>query len=115
MLQLVLKEMPPYLKLHVHQLHELVQALQLQELPKLGLVLLQVAQALLELLSLCEQLVVQLVLQVVQLAPQLLVQAQRVLPPSSRYSVELQALELGEFRLEEQPLQWQPADCSGNR
>jgi hypothetical protein len=44
----------------VHQLHELVQALQLQELPKSGLVLLQVAQALLELLSLCEQLVVQL-------------------------------------------------------
>jgi len=65
-------------------------------------------QVLLELLSLCEQLVVQLVLQ-------LLVQAQRVLPPSSKYLVELQALELGEFRLEEQPLQWQPADCSGNR
>jgi hypothetical protein len=34
--------------------------------------LLQVAQALQELLSLCEQLVVQLVLQVVQLAQQLL-------------------------------------------
>jgi hypothetical protein len=99
MLQLVLKEMPPYLKLHVHQLHELVQALQLQELPKLGLVLL-------ELLSLCEQLVVQLALLVVQLAQQLLVQrqvlqvqAQRVLPQSSKYSVELQALELGESHL----------------
>jgi hypothetical protein len=59
-----------------------------------------------ELLSLCEQLVVQLVLQVVQLAPQLLVQrqvlqvqAQRVLPQSSKYSVELQALELGESHL----------------
>jgi hypothetical protein len=77
----------------------LVQALQLRELPKLGLVLLQVAQALRELLSLCEQLVVQLALLVVQLAPQLLVQVQRVLPPSSRYSVELQALELGESHL----------------
>jgi hypothetical protein len=42
---------------------------------------------------------VQLALLVVQLAPQLLVQAQRVLPPSSRYSVELQALELGESHL----------------
>jgi hypothetical protein len=73
MLQLVLKEMLPYLPLLVRQLHELVQALQLQELPKLGLVLLQVAQALPELLSLCEQLVVQLALQVVQLAQQLLV------------------------------------------
>jgi hypothetical protein len=73
--------------------------LQLRELPKLGLVLLQVAQALRELLSLCEQLVVQLALLVVQLAPQLLVQVQRVLPPSSRYSVELQALELGESHL----------------
>jgi hypothetical protein len=91
--------MLPYLKLHAHRLRELVQALQLRELPKLGLVLLQVAQALRELLSLCEQLVVQLALLVVQLAPQLLVQAQRVLPPSSRYSVELQALELGESHL----------------
>jgi hypothetical protein len=91
--------MLPYLKLHAHQLRELVQALQLRELPKLGLVLLQVAQALRELLSLCEQLVVQLALLVVQLAPQLLVQVQRVLPPSSRYSVELQALELGESHL----------------
>jgi hypothetical protein len=99
MLQLVLKEMLPYLKLHAHRLRELVQALQLRELPKLGLVLLQVAQALRELLSLCEQLVVQLALLVVQLAPQLLVQVQRVLPPSSRYSVELQALELGESHL----------------
>jgi hypothetical protein len=89
--------MLPYLKLHAHQLRELVQALQLRELPKLELVLLQVAQALLELLSLCEQLVVQLALLVVQLAQQLLVQAQRVLPPSSKYLVELQALELGEF------------------
>jgi hypothetical protein len=94
------------LKLRAHQLRELVQALQLRELPKLGLVLLQVAQVLQELLSLCEQLVVQLVLQVVQLAPQLLVQrqvlqvqAQRVLPQSSKYSVELQALELGESHL----------------
>jgi hypothetical protein len=113
MLQLVLKEMLPYLPLLVRRLHELVQALQLRELPKLGLVLLQVAQALRELLSLCEQLVVQLVLQVVQLAQQPL--AQRVLPPTSKYSVELQALELGEFRLEEQPLEWQPADCSGSR
>jgi hypothetical protein len=60
MSQLVLKAKLPYLKLHVHQLHELVQALQLQELPKSGLVLLQVARVLLELLSLCEQLVVQL-------------------------------------------------------
>jgi hypothetical protein len=91
--------MLPYLKLRAHQLRELVQALQLRELPKLGLVLLQVAQALRELLSLCEQLVVQLALLVVQLAPQLLVQVQRVLPPSSRYSVELQALELGESHL----------------
>jgi hypothetical protein len=73
MLQLVLKVMPPYLKLRAHQLRELVQALQLQELPKSGLVLLQVAQVLPELLSLCEQLVVQLVLQVVQLAQQPLV------------------------------------------
>jgi hypothetical protein len=61
---------------------------------------------LLELLSLCEQLVVQLALLVVQLAQQLLVQrqvlqvqAQRVLPQSSKYSVELQALELGESHL----------------
>jgi hypothetical protein len=115
MLQLVLKVMLPYLKLRARQLRELVLALQLRELPRLELVLLQVVQVLPELLSLCEQLVVQLVLQVVQLAPQLLVQAQRVLPPSSKYSVELQALELGEFRPEEQPLQWQPADCSGNR
>jgi hypothetical protein len=99
MSQLVLKEMLPYLPLLVRQLRELVQALQLRELPKLGLVLLQVAQALRELLSLCEQLVVQLALLVVQLAPQLLVQVQRVLPPSSRYSVELQALELGESHL----------------
>jgi hypothetical protein len=101
MLQLVLKEMPPYLKLHVHQLHELVQALQLQELPKSGLVLLQVAQVLQELLSLCEQLVVLLVQLVVLLVQRqvLQVQAQRVLPQSSKYSVELQALELGEFRL----------------
>jgi hypothetical protein len=60
MLQLVLKEMLPYLPLLVRQLHELVQALQLQELPKSGLVLLQVARVLRELLSLCEQLVVQL-------------------------------------------------------
>ncbi len=30
-------------------------------------------------------------------------------------NVHLQALELGEFRPEEQPLQWQPADCSGSR
>jgi hypothetical protein len=99
MLQLVLKEMLPYLKLRAHQLRELVQALQLRELPKLELVLLQVAQALLELLSLCEQLVVQLALQLVRLAQQLLVQAQRVLPQSSKYSVELQALELGESHL----------------
>jgi len=105
--------MPPYLKLHAHRLRELVQALQLRELPKLELVLLQVAQALLELLSLCEQLVVQLALLVVQLAQQPL--AQRVLPLTSKYSVELQALELGEFRPEEQPLELQPADCSGNR
>jgi len=80
----------------VRQLHELVQALQLQELPKSGLVLLQVAQVLQGLLSLCEQLVVQLALLVVQLAQQPL--AQRVLPLTSKYSVELQALELGEFR-----------------
>jgi hypothetical protein len=101
MLQLVLKEMPPYLKLHVHQLHELVQALQLQELPKSGLVLLQVAQVLQELLSLCEQLVVLLVQLVVLLVQRqvLQVQAQRVLPQSSKYSVELQALELGESHL----------------
>jgi hypothetical protein len=96
MLQLVLKAKLPYLKLRAHRLHELVQALQLRELPKLELVLLQVAQALLELLSLCEPLVVQLALLVVQLAQQPQVQAQRVLHPSSRYSVELQALELGE-------------------
>jgi hypothetical protein len=91
----------------------LVQALQLRELPKLGLVLLQVAQVLQELLSLCEQLVAQVLLQVVQLAQQPLVQ--RVLPLTSKYSVELQALELGEFHLEEQPLELQPADCSGSR
>jgi hypothetical protein len=60
MLQLVLKEMLPYLPLLARQLHELVQALQLRELPKSGLVLLQVAQVLRELLSLCEQLVVRL-------------------------------------------------------
>jgi hypothetical protein len=73
MLQLVLKEMPPYLPLLVRRLHELVQALQLRELPKSGLVLLRVAQVLQELLSLCEQLVVQLALLVVQLAQQPLV------------------------------------------
>jgi hypothetical protein len=50
MLQLVLKEMPPYLPLLVRRLHELVQALQLQELQVLELVSLQVAQALPELL-----------------------------------------------------------------
>jgi hypothetical protein len=75
----------------VHQLHELVQALQLQELPKSGLVLLQVAQVLLELLSLCEQLVVQLVLQVVRLAQQPQVQRQELQVQqhqSSKYLVE---------------------------
>jgi len=77
----------------------------------LELVLLQVAQVLQELLSLCEQLVVQLAQQ--PLVQRQVLQVQQ--HPSSKYLVELQALELGEFHLEEQPLQWQPADCSGNR